>query len=293
MTSPLVVIITLNWNRRDDTITCLDSLARVVYPNVRLLVVDNASTDGSPQAIAGRFPQVMQIANPANLGFAKGFNVGLHWALESGADFVLILNNDTFVAPDVLDKLITASATGDVGITAPCIYYASAPERIWSSGAQRSRLTLELSGNHGRGRPLDLVTERDFVSGCAMLIKRRVLETVGLFDERFFMYYEDSDYCLRVQRAGLRLLVVPDARLWHKVSSSSEGSNSPAERYWMGRSGVLFFRKHVRGWRWLAVFPWRIGSTIKTILNLWLSGRREAAQAYLHGVWEGMKAADE
>jgi GT2 family glycosyltransferase len=290
MSAPLVFVITLNWNRRDDTLACLESLSHLAYSNARVLVVDNGSTDGSPQAIAREFPQVEQIVNPRNFGFAGGFNVGLRHALDAGADFAFILNNDTIAARDILDPLVAAAAPGEVGVVAPAIFYASDPERVWSTGGGRNRLTLEMTGDHGRHATLAGITEREFLSGCAMCIKRSVLERVGLFDEEFFMYYEDSDYCLRARRAGFRLLVVPQARVWHKVATSSDGSDSPAERYWMGRSSVRFFRKHARGWQWLAIIPWRVGSTIKTVLRLGSAGRWAAAHAYLRGVWEGIRA---
>jgi len=288
MVSPLVYLITLNWNRRDDTLKCLGSLQQLDYPNTRLLVVDNGSTDRSVEAIREHFPAAKQILNAENLGFAGGFNRGLRFALEADADYILMVNNDTFVAPDLLEKLLQACEPADVGAVAPLIYYAAAPDRVWSAGAGRSRWTLELTGDHGREEQFTEVTEREFLSGCGLLIKRQVLERVGLFDERFFMYYEDSDFALRVRQAGYRLLLVPQAKMWHAVSQSSEGSDSPGERYWMGHSSVLFFRKHTRGWRWLLVFPWRLGSTIKTSLRLLSRGKSRAGRAYLRGSWEGL-----
>lgn len=289
MNLPSVWIITLNWNRAEDTLACLETLVQLTYPNTNLLVVDNGSTDGSPSIISARYPTVKQIVNLENLGFAGGFNIGLKWALDAGADFVLVLNNDTLAAPDMLEPLVAAAAPARVGITAPVIFYASAPTRIWSAGAGRSRLTLDLTGNHGRRMLLVANVEREFVSGCAMLIKRVVLEKVGLFDEHFFMYYEDADYCLRVRQAGFSLWVVPEARLWHKVSVSSEGSDSPAERFNMAYSSVLFYRKHVSGWRWLLVAPWRFGSALKTTLRLLGAGRLRSVQAYWYGLWQGVR----
>jgi GT2 family glycosyltransferase len=121
-----------------------------------------------------------------------------------------------------------------------------------------------------------------------MLIKRVVFEQIGFFDERFFMYYEDSDFSLRVRKAGFRMLIVPKARMWHSVSQSSQGSNSPNERYWMGRSSVLFFRKHIHDWRWFLIIPWRVGSTMKTTFQLLRRQKSASAKAYLKGTWEGM-----
>lgn len=290
MNGPLVYGITLNWNRRNDTLKCLESLMKLDFPNLRLLVVDNGSSDGSPEMIQERFPSVKQILNPNNLGFAGGFNRGLQFALEDGAEYLLIVNNDTFVAHDMLDVLIQASLPDTVGVVAPLILYADAPNQIWSAGAGRNRWTLELTENHGRNQHFAEITEREFLSGCGMLIKRAVFESVGLFDERFFMYYEDSDFALRVRQAGFRMLLVPQARMWHAVSQSSKGSDSPNERYWMGRSSALFFRKHIHGWRWLLIFPWRLGSTVKTIMHLLRRRKSTSARAYLRGSWEGIFA---
>jgi len=287
---PFVVVLVLAWNRREDTLRCLESLQRLTYPRYRLLLVDNGSNDGTLAAVAERFPEVKCIANPRNLGFAAGCNVGLRHALAQGADCVFIANNDTVVAPDLLDQVVAAAAPADVGMVAPLIYYEADPRRIWSAGAGRNPLTLEMSGNL-RGRP-DMdnwpdVIEREYLVGCGLLLKRELLERVGLFDPRFFMYYEDMDLCLRARAAGLRLLVAPRARMWHRVAVSSGGADAPAERYWMARASVQFFRKHVHGLRWLIVAPYRAGSAVKTVIRLVSRGRREAAQAYLRGLWDG------
>ncbi len=122
-----------------------------------------------------------------------------------------------------------------------------------------------------------------------MLLTRRLLETVGLFDERFHMYYEDLDFCLRVRRSGFQILVVPGAKMWHKVAQSSGGSDSTFERYWMARSSALYFRKHCHGARWLAVLPWRGGSAVRTTLRLLRQGRREACAAYWRGLRDGFR----
>jgi GT2 family glycosyltransferase len=268
----------------------LESIQQLNYPHRQILVVDNGSSDGSPRAIKKQFPNVLQQLNEENLGFAGGFNQGLRIALEAGADYALILNNDTFVAPDMLDRLLEASQPADVGVVSPLIYYADAPNEIWSAGAGRNQWTLELADNHGRQQKYAEITEREFLSGCGMLIKRAVLEQVGLFDERFFMYYEDSDFSLRVRQAGFRMLLAPQAHMWHAVSRSSDGSDSPNERYWMGYSSVLFFRKHITSWRWLIIFPWRLVSTLKTILRLLIKRQTNSASAYLRGTLKGILA---
>lgn len=294
MTSlPLVYTVVLSWNRREDTIACLESLTKLHYPCVRLVLVDNGSSDGTAEAVARQFPDVEVIVNERNLGFAAGCNVGLRHALDQGADYIFLLNNDTQVDPAVLNHLI-ALAGPNVGMVAPKIYYASDPTCIWSVGGMCHPLTFEKTGD-GRGQidvgQWDKVIERDYLVGCALLLSRHLLIEIGLFDERFFMYYEDSDLSLRARRAGFKLLLSPQAHVWHKVAISSGGSDSPGERYWMARSSVLFFHKHVHGWRWLIVLPYRVGSAIKTVLRLILRGQCRSAWAYLRGLCDGIVEA--
>jgi GT2 family glycosyltransferase len=288
---PLVYVVVLTWNQREVTLECLESLTRVTYPNFRVVVVDNGSTDGTTESIESRFSDVEIIVSEHNLGFAAGCNVGLRYALERGADYVFLLNNDTVVDPAVVSHLV-ALAGPNVGMVAPKIYYAAVPTRIWSVGGMCHSLTLEQTRN-GRGQmdegQWDEVLERGYFVGCALLLSRRLLTQIGLFDERFFMYYEDSDLSLRARQAGFKLLLSPQARVWHKVAVSSDGSDSPNERYWMARSSVLFFHKHVHGFRWLIVLPYRIGSAIKTVLRLIWHGRGRSAQAYLHGLRDGFR----
>lgn len=284
--APLVYILTLNWNRRDDTLAFLQSCRMLHYPNTRLLVVDNGSTDDSLAAVRAQFPRAETLATGRNLGFAAGANVGLRHALAHGAAYVFLANNDTLLAPDALTLLVEAAQQHAADLVSPVIYFAEPPERVWWLGGRRRSLTLEISRCVAQGAaPFEV----DFVTGCGMLISRRCLERVGLFDERFFMYYEDSDYCLRVRAAGLRVLAVPQAKMWHKVSTSIGGSDSPSERYHMAVSSLQFFRKHVRGWRWLLVGPFRAGSAVKTLVRLLARGRPDAARAYLRGLRDGAR----
>jgi GT2 family glycosyltransferase len=288
---PLVYVIVLSWNNCSETINCLDSVNKLSYPNKRILLVDNGSQDGTPQTVAAIFPNIEIIVNDENLGFAAGCNVGLRYALENGAEFVFLLNNDTEVSSDALDHLIAAMGPG-IGMAAPKIYYAHASQPIiWSIGGKCHPVTLEKIGD-ARGQidrgQWNQVLERDYLVGCAVLISRKLLETVGLFDESFFMYYEDSDLSLRARRQGFKLLFVPNAHVWHKVALSSGGSDTPNERYWMARSSILFFYKHVKGLRWLVIVPYRVGSAIKTLIRLLWRKRWDAALAYCWGLRDGL-----
>ena len=285
-----VYVITLNWNRYAETLAFLESCKELSYSHIQLLVVDNASTDGSVAKIRARFPDVQMLVNECNVGFAAGMNVGIQYALRQGAEYLFLANNDTYLAVDALTRLMDDTLAHDADMAAPAIYYADAAARFWSLGGWRRRLTLEIKDcEELAGDDNQEPFEVDFITGCGMLIHRRCLERVGLFDERFFMYYEDADYCLRAQEAGCKMIVVPRAKMWHKVATTIGGSDSPAERYYMALSSVLFFKKHVRGWRWLVVAPYRTVSAIKTVLRLLTKTRHEAAWAYLRGLSDGVK----
>ncbi len=290
---PMIYVVTLTWNQREDTVDCLKSLNRITYPNYRLLLVDNASVDGTVKAVTDYFPEVEIIVNPRNLGFPGGFNVGLRHAFDQGAEYVFMINNDTFVEPSILDKLMAYADQPGVGMVAPKIYYADEPNRIWNVGGMRHPWTWEMTdvGNRQLDRgQWEGVIERDYLVGCALLIKRSMLEDIGLFDTGYHpIYYEDVDLCVRARRADYRLLLVPSARMWHKVSASGGGADSPRERYLMARNSVRFFRKYIRGWKWLIVVPYRLGSAVKTTIRLLWQGRRDSASAYWRGLRDGLR----
>jgi GT2 family glycosyltransferase len=292
MSLPLVYVVILTWNHLEDTLACLETVQRLTYPCYRLLVVDNASTDGTPAVITARFPMVEVIVNAANLGFAGGNNVGLRRALEAGADYVQLLNNDTLVAPDMLDELLAAALADDrAGILSPKVYYADPPDCLWYAGARLQPLTLAAVHTH-RGA-MDTVGPTtpqavDYIFGGAMLIRRTVLEEVGLFDPGYFMYYEDLDFCLRVSAAGYRLLYVPQARLWHGVASSTQGQR-PVRFYYRAKSRGRFLRRHTHGAGCLFAYGYHTLSALWTTIKALAQGNSAIIGPYWRGWWEGMQ----
>lgn len=290
--NPLVIAVTVNWKRAEDTLDCLRSLAAQTYPNLRLLAVDNASGDGSVERIRAACPQVELLEMASNLGFAGGYNAGIRRALEQGADYVFIINNDATAHPQAVERLVEQAA--GAGMLAPLIYYASHPDRVWSAGGWVSRWNLEvsfladsLSRRYPDGR-LPPAIELDFITGCALLLPRQTAESVGLFDEGYWMYYEDFDLSVRVRRAGFSIRLVPAAHVWHKVASSSGGRDAPGERYWMARSSVRFFRKYARGIQIPIVWFWRTGSAVRTTLRLAFNRRWSSLRAYWRGLRDGL-----
>ena len=240
-----VAPVVLSWNRREDTLACLRSLAAVEEPKLATILVDNASTDGTVEAVRAGFPEVEVLVNDTNLGFAEGNNVGIRRALELQAEWVLILNNDVEVDPGFLGALLEEAARRpDAGALSPLILFGPPSETIWFAGAtlrpaeglQRAAARLRRAGRRGVRRG---VGDRPDLRRRDARAAARCFEEVGDFDTGLFAYYEDTDWSLRARAAGHRLYVVPAGRIWHKVSRSSGGESSPATLYYGTRNALV------------------------------------------------------
>jgi len=268
---PRVAIVVLTYNGIHDTLACLQSLDRLAYPVecYDVVVVDNASHDDTPARVRAAFPRTIVIENPANLGFAAGNNVGLRYAQAHGYDYVLLLNNDTEVAPDMLDHLVNAAETDRrIAAVGPIIYYHAAPRRVWSAGGS-------IDWQHGicrmAGEEEDcgqyVPRTVDFITGCTMLIRVAALQRIGLFDERFFMYFEETEWCVRARRAGYSCFFTPAAKVWHKIPLNARFDREYLA-YYMTRNRLLFLRATGASWRtWLHVL---IVQDLRTYLSLCL-----------------------
>lgn len=244
-----VAIVVLNWNGATDTIICLKSLEALTYANFRVIVVDNGSTDGSVPAIRAAFPSVELIETGRNLGFAGGNNVGIRYALDRGADYVLLLNNDTEVERSLLDALVAAACRfPEAGAFSGKIYFHADPHRIWYAGARWNEQTLRFDlvgeGLIDDGNHFSHTSETAYACGCALFLPAARLREIGLLDEDFFLYFEETDWCYRARAAGHPSIFVPEARLWHKVSVSFGGEGSPLALYFITRNRLLWARRH-------------------------------------------------
>ena len=247
MTSlPKVAIIVVNWNGLADTSECLDSLQALTYPNHRTIVVDNGSSKDEAWALQERFgDSIRVIASEENLGFAGGCNIGIRHALEDGVDYVLLLNNDVTVDPQLLDALVRAAGElPDAAALCPKIYFHDRPTVICSTGG-RVNVWAGTAQQIGRGEEdrgqYDQVAERDYADGASMLIRRQALERVGLLDEEYFAYWEETDWCSRAAEAGYSCYYVPAAHVWHKTARSQ--APDPEYYYLFRRNALLFLRK--------------------------------------------------
>jgi GT2 family glycosyltransferase len=239
-----LVAVVLNWNGGADTLRCLESLAAV-----ETICVDNGSEDGSAEAVEERFPAVELIRNGANLGFAGGNNVGIRRALERGADWVWLVNNDAFVDP-VAPAALAAAATArpDAGVLACKVYFADPPDVLWYAGARFSTLLGYSGRQEGYGRrddgSYDRLRDVERATGAAMAVSRAAVERAGLLDEELFAYVEDVDWCLRIRAAGFGVVLVPGARVWHHVSASSGGAASTTNLYYSTRNTLAVCERH-------------------------------------------------
>jgi len=241
-----ITIIILNWNRPADTLACLESLRASGAMDYEAVVVDNGSSDGSAALIQEQWPEAVVIENGRNLGYAGGNNVGLRYALGRGARYVLLLNDDARVGPGMLERLLEAAEEDNtIGAVGPTICYADTPDTVWTAGGaidwRRGRTWMVGLDERDGGQFGTAPREVDFISGCVMLLRREAVERAGWLDERFFVYYEEAEWCVRARRAGFRIVHVPLARAWHRISPRAQ-EDSPVVHYYMTRNRLLFLR---------------------------------------------------
>lgn len=239
------------------TSACIRSLLAMDPANFEIVVVDNGSTDGSAEQIAHSFPGVTLMRERVNLGFAGGCNVAMRRALAAGAEYILLLNNDAYVAPDFLEQMINQiSGTPHIAAVCPKIYFASKPDTVWFAGGDFNPWTggVVIHGlkSIDRGQ-FDAPRDITLATGCAMLIRCSALSEVGLLDENFWAYVEDLDLSLRLREKGYRLVYAPKARAWHwdgATAAKSMGEGSQAVRQYLSTRNLLFLaRKHLRWWQ--------------------------------------------
>jgi GT2 family glycosyltransferase len=282
--APRVVVVLLNWRNSQDTLACLDQLRAHTYPNWETIVIDNGSGDGSVEHIRAAYPAVQLITRAANHGFAGGINPGLQYAAASNASYALLLNSDIQIPPDLIETLVAAAeADPTIGVVGPKLYRLGHQPIYTMYGFRTTPAGIRPVGwgaiDTGQfdGRPIDAIP------GCAMLLPLRTIQTVGLFDERFFFYYEDIDYCLRIAKAGLTVRVAPDAILRHEIGGSTR-RRTYRRQFLLASGRMRFLAKHRRSFRMSLVLLNEIRETINQLRGAGQSGDLMAACGYLLGM---------
>lgn len=238
-----IAIIILNWNGKKDTLRCLESVSKIQTPH-HVIVVDNGSRDGSQKAIRETFPNVALIETGKNLGYAEGNNVGIRAALDQGADSLLILNNDTVAEKTLLEGFLTRALPiqGAHARLMETPYLLDHLGGMWNT----EKAEFDLVGFDKKVEKFTAPTLLDYACGVALFVKREVFETIGLFDPRFFLFWEESDWCFRAKKKGYLIHSCPEAVLYHKRSASFKGGRPHIAYFWW-RNRLLFIEKNFSG----------------------------------------------
>jgi GT2 family glycosyltransferase len=253
---PSVTIIILNWNGAEDTLECLNSLENIVYKNYRILLADNGSEKNDIQKLEKEVhgnPKIKLIKNGKNLGFAGGCNVALKASIKSKAKYSLLLNNDTIVDKHFLSELVKIAENNDkAGIVGPKVYYYDSPDKAWTTAIKFNYYFPPLSSMEDSHMPIEV---NDIV-GAAMLIRNETIKRIGLFDEDYFAYGEESDLNYRFLTSGHKLIYCPSSKVWHKISSSTGGGFNPIVAYYKMRNKIKFAKKNypIKYWPTYFVF---------------------------------------
>jgi GT2 family glycosyltransferase len=287
MTEPLIVTVILNTNRREDTLACLAALAQNAYANQQVIVLDNHSTDGSVAAIRAAFPAVQILELTDNRGYAGNNNVGIAAALAQGAEWVFVLNEDTILAPDCLHNLMTVGASDPtIGIVGPMVYHHDEPTVIQSGGGMLSRSwdSLHIAKDQPDQGQLQQPHRVEWISGCAILVRRAVIEQVGMIDERFFYFWEETEWCIRAGKAGWQIFHVPAAKLWHKGVQRNYQPKASLF-YYSTRNRLLVLAKHRAP---VGVWMMAWGELLRTLVSWTLKPKWRTKRDHRDAMWHGM-----
>ena len=286
--TPDVWIVPVNFNGLDDTRKCLRSLAGLTTP-ASVVLVDNASADDPTATLRADFPWAHVVRNPVNGGWSGGNNTGIRYALDRGADLVVLLNNDTTVRPDFVARLAAAAAAHPgYGVIGPVIRYMDEPDLVMTDGTAFNR-----PGRPGFFQRLPVpecetdppaVAEVDIVNGCCMMVRADVFRRVGLIDDRFFLIHEESDFCLRVREAGWKCGVLAEPLVWHKGSSAFNRSGKRWQRYYDARNLGLLLSKHRTPRPKLASYALYLRYAYHRYCHEREDGQPDAADAVLEGL---------
>ncbi len=287
MPEPKVISVILNTNRREDTLACLESLRAGSYPNHSGIVLDNHSQDGSVEAIATRFPGVKLIELQDNLGYAGNNNVGIQAAVEQGADWVFVLNEDTILDPGCMARLVEVGERDPaIGVVGPMVYHYDEPDVIQSAGGT---LNKKWEGDHlGKNEPdrgqFSNPHPVDWISGCAIMVRKSAIEQAGVIDARFFYYWEETEWCVRIGRAGWKIVHVPQAKLWHK-GVQRDYKPKPSLTYYDTRNHLLLLSKHnapLPAWinTWFQI--------LRTITSWSVKPKWRSMAEHRDAMWQGM-----
>lgn len=234
-----IFIIILHYGDNNLTISCIESIFKYEKSFYKVIVVDN----GGKEVFNYKNNKVEIVRNKINKGYAAGMNTGIKYAFSHSAAYVMLLNNDTIFTEEIIKKLLHVR-NNDIGIIGPAIQFIKENSTIYDLGGKVNKITGKTSHFEVKDKSVSALLNAEYISGCCMLIKAEVFEKIGFFDEQFFLYYEDVDFCLRAAKVGLKTVVVPTAFIFHELSSSV-GKNSGFAIFHQTKSALLFGKKYL------------------------------------------------
>jgi GT2 family glycosyltransferase len=296
---PSIAVIIINWNGYTLTHACLMSMRQVAYPNFKVILVDNGSEDGSGKKLEKEFPEIASIESKTNLGFTGGNNLGIQKALEKSFDYVMLLNNDTIVEPDFLGPLVDfLEKNSSYGAVQPKIMFERERNKIWNAGGGYFKwLGMSWSIGIGKEDMGQYQTSKDtaWITGCTMLIRSKVIREIGMFDPRFFAYYEDVDWSLRMKKHGYGLRYLPESKIYHVAGGSSkkpektkEGTVPPIIHYYRTRNHLFLIRNNANPVSFVLSLLYQTIKNSAFIIYLTLRGRFKKVKAIIEGQYDGL-----
>ncbi len=290
----------MNWNGYDYTRKCIESLLKISYHNFNILLVDNASTDLSGKKLSEEFNNLIYFQNRENLGFTGGNNLGISYALEKGFDLIMLLNNDTEVEPDFLEHLVKSiEANKECGAVQPKILYWHDRKLIWNAGGVYNKwlgwpITVGLRKRDAKKFQQSRYV--DWISGCCILLKSSVVRKVGLLDEKYFAYFEDVDWSIRIKAAGYSLLYQPKSTIYHIAGASGkskiknkEGYLNPIIHYYDIRNHLYLILKHSKNLIFAINIVFQIIKICSYCAYFILRGRWNKLHSAIRGFKDGLK----
>lgn len=289
MSQPLLFVIVLTNNRPDDTLACLESLHNSDYQNMKVILLENLSMADAPEPLQHHIPNVQTIRLYENLGYAGNNNIGIQAALEQGADWIFVLNDDTVFEPSCLSALIeVAESDPQIGILGPMVYHFDEPQVIQTAGGMlgQSWMIRHWGQDQQDCGQFDSVRDVEWISGCAILVRRALVEEIGMLDPDYFLYWEEVEWCVRARKAGWRICHVPQAKLWHKgVKQYRDYQPKPYVTYYVTRNHLYTLRKHRAPWQaYFAVFR----QIFQTLLSWSLRPKWRGQHQHRDAMWKGL-----
>jgi hypothetical protein len=294
-----LAIILVNWKNYKDTEKCLSSLYKCVYHNFKIIVVDNESDPANSQDLKVQFPNIELLKSYENLGFTGGNNLGIKHAINQGADYVMLLNNDTIVENNFISPLLNhLEQNPKVGAVQPKIFLLNDPKTIWNAGGQLNSSIMTTSSighnetDHGQYESPQTL---DWITGCCILLRSEVINNVGMLNEQFFAYYEDVDWSLRIRDYGWQLMIEPESIIYHKAGASGkseiksrQGTLSPIIHFFNIRNHLYLIRIHKSGISTLIPVFLVVGKSLLYMSYFAIRGRFSKLKAVAKGLVNGL-----